>query len=68
MSLKDYHEALACKVQGTWNLHNAALEQNLPLDFFKMLSSTISGVVGQKAQANYAAGKVFLGSFAVYRQ
>jgi KR domain/Phosphopantetheine attachment site len=67
MTLKDYHEVLACKVQGTWNLHNAALEQNLPLEFFTMLSS-ISGVVGQKGQANYAAGNVFLDSFAVYRQ
>ncbi|ERF70898.1 hypothetical protein EPUS_02420 [Endocarpon pusillum Z07020] len=50
----------------TWNLHNATLEQNLPLDFFTMLAS-ISGIVGQKGQANYAAGNVFLDSFAVYR-
>lgn len=67
MTVEDYHGALACKVQGTWNLHNASLEQNLPLDFFTMLSS-ISGVVGQKGQANYAGGNVFLDSLAVYRQ
>lgn len=43
-----------------------ALEQDVPLTFFTMLSS-ISGVVGQKGQANYAAGNVFLDSFSAYR-
>lgn len=67
MTIKEYHETIKSKVQGTWNLHNIALEQKLPLDFFTMLSS-ISGVVGQKGQANYAAANVFLDSFAAYRQ
>ncbi|KAL8912790.1 MAG: hypothetical protein Q9171_002248 [Xanthocarpia ochracea] len=67
MTIEEYHDAVKCKVQGTWNLHNTALEMKLPLDFFTMLSS-ISGVVGQKGQANYAAANVFLDSFAVYRQ
>ena len=67
MTIKEYHETIKSKVQGTWNLHNVALEKKLPLDFFTMLSS-ISGVVGQKGQANYAAANVFLDSFAVYRQ
>lgn len=67
MSVEDYHGALACKVQGTWNLHNVALEQGLSLDFFTLLSS-ISGVVGQKGQANYAAGNAFLDAFADYRK
>jgi hypothetical protein len=67
MSVEDYHGALACKVQGTWNLHNVALEQNLPLEFFTLLSS-ISGVVGQKGQANYAAGNSVLDAFAEYRK
>ncbi|CAI7593555.1 unnamed protein product [Penicillium palitans] len=67
MSVDEYHGALACKVQGTWNLHNAAANLGLQLDFFTMLSS-ISGVVGQKGQANYAAGNAFLDSFASYRR
>lgn len=67
MSVEEYHETISCKVQGTWNLHNVASEQQLHLDFFTMLSS-ISGLVGQKGQANYAAANVFLDSFAVYRQ
>jgi hypothetical protein len=67
MTLEDYHGALACKVKGTWNLHDVAEEQQLKLDFFTMLSS-ISGVVGQKGQANYAGGNVFLDALAVYRR
>lgn len=67
MSLEDYHEVLRPKVKGTWNLHNIALEQNVPLEFFTILSS-LSGVVGQKAQANYAAANVFLDSFSTYRR
>ena len=66
MNVEDFHEALRSKVYGTWNLHKSALEQNLSLDFFTMLSS-ISGVVGQKSQANYAAANVFLDSFSAYR-
>jgi hypothetical protein len=45
MSVDEYHGALACKIQGTWNLHHAAENLGLQLDFFTMLSS-ISGVVG----------------------
>ncbi|KAJ5947430.1 hypothetical protein N7466_000445 [Penicillium verhagenii] len=67
MSVDEYHGALSCKIQGTWNLHHAAENLGLQLDFFTMLSS-ISGVVGQKGQANYAAGNAFLDSFASYRR
>lgn len=66
MDVSDYHGALACKLQGTWNLHNVAEKLGLKLEFFTMLSS-ISGVVGQKGQANYAAGNSFLDAFASYR-
>lgn len=31
MSVSDYHRALACKIQGTWNLHNAAEKIHLKL-------------------------------------
>lgn len=66
MSAIEFQEAIAPKVQGTWNLHNAAQSLNLSLDFFTLLSS-ICGVAGQKGQANYSAANVFLDSFAVYR-
>jgi NAD(P)-dependent dehydrogenase (short-subunit alcohol dehydrogenase family)/acyl carrier protein len=67
MTVEEYHTTISNKVQGTWNLHNAAIEQKLKLDFFTMLSS-ISGVVGQKGQANYAAANVFMDAFASYRR
>lgn len=68
MTLDDYHTSIHAKVQGTWNLHRASVELlKHPLDFFTMLSS-ISGVVGRKGQANYAAANTFLDAFASYRQ
>ena len=68
MTHDDYHTAIHAKVNGTWNIHVAAQqEQKLPLDFFTMLSS-VSGLVGMKGQANYAAGNAFLDAFANYRQ
>lgn len=68
MTHDDYHAAIHAKVAGTWNLHRASLEeQKQPLDFFTLLSS-ISGVVGNKGQANYAAANTFLDAFASYRQ
>lgn len=69
MTHDDYHTAIAAKVTGTWNLHFAAQQEqsHSPLDFFTMLSS-ISGVVGNKGQANYAAANTFLDAFAFYRQ
>lgn len=67
MTHEDYHTAMRAKVKGTWNLHHAAQqEQSQPLDFFTSLSS-ISGVVGNKGQANYAAANTFLDAFASYR-
>jgi hypothetical protein len=59
MTLEEYNQVVACKIQGTWNLHAAAERLNLTLDFFTLLSS-ISGVIGQRGQANYAAANVFL--------
>lgn len=67
MTHDDYHAAIHAKVAGTWNLHNASVQPSLPpLDFFTLLSS-ISGVVGNKGQANYAAANTFLDAFASYR-
>jgi hypothetical protein len=68
MTLPEYHAATACKILGTWNLHHAAATVlPEPLAFFTLLSS-ISGVVGNRGQANYAAANVFLDSFAAFRR
>ncbi|KAK2024963.1 putative polyketide synthase [Colletotrichum zoysiae] len=66
MTAQEFREPIAPKYNGTWNLHKVSLEQKQPLDFFVLLSS-ISGLVGQLGQANYAAGNTFLDSFAAYR-
>ncbi|KAJ0413691.1 polyketide synthase [Aspergillus carlsbadensis] len=66
MTPDEFREPIAPKVAGTWNLHHASLEQSTSLDFFTLLSS-VSGLVGQLGQANYAAGNAFLDSFAAYR-
>lgn len=67
MTPDEFREPLEPKVRGTWNLHTVASEQKLPLDFFTMLSS-ISGLIGHSAQANYAAGNVFEDAFAAHRR
>lgn len=52
------------KVDGARNLHETLLDHKL--DFFIMLSS-ISGVIGNRGQAAYAAANSFLDEFAHYR-
>ncbi|KAL4860998.1 hypothetical protein BDV12DRAFT_191373 [Aspergillus spectabilis] len=66
MSLEDWHAVLQPKVQGTWNLHEATLSRNVNLDLLVLFSS-LSGIVGQTGQANYAAANTFLDSFAQFR-
>ncbi|KAK7959096.1 Beta-ketoacyl synthase [Apiospora aurea] len=66
MTVQEYHEAIRCKVTGTWNIHNAAAQTQNSLDFFNMLSS-ISGIIGTAGQANYCAGNSFQDAFALYR-
>lgn len=67
MSMEEYNSAVQGKIRGTWNLHDVSEALGLRLDFFTMLSS-ISGVIGQQGQANYAAANVVLGAFASYRR
>ncbi|KAH8703111.1 hypothetical protein BGW36DRAFT_422685 [Talaromyces proteolyticus] len=64
MTHSQWQQAIGPKVQGSWVLH-----QSLPsdLDFFVMLSS-ISGVVGNRSQANYAAGNTYQDALASYRR
>ncbi|KAL5392876.1 hypothetical protein DPSP01_000571 [Paraphaeosphaeria sporulosa] len=64
MNHEDWETPLSSKVHGTWNLHNAF--QDTKLDFF-LLFSSLSGIVGQWGQSNYAASNTFLDSFVQYR-
>lgn len=66
MTFEQWQIASQPKIQGTWNLHNALLEQKQSLDFFFLFSS-VSGIGGQWGQANYAAANTFLDSFVQYR-
>ncbi|KAK1139414.1 hypothetical protein N8T08_000777 [Aspergillus melleus] len=63
MSYEDWTISTDSKVTGSWNLHRA-LPQDL--DFFILLSS-LNGIFGSRAQANYAAGNTFKDALAHYR-
>ncbi|EOD49628.1 putative polyketide synthase protein [Neofusicoccum parvum UCRNP2] len=52
------------KVEGAWSIHRALGDTKL--DFFVLFSS-LSYVIGQIGQANYAAANAFLAAFAQYR-
>lgn len=65
MTHEEWTSALAPKVTGTWNLHQALGGHKL--DFFLMTGS-LSGTVGNKGQANYAAANTFLNAFTRYRR
>ena len=67
MTLTEFHEVVQCKIRGTWNLHHTAESLHLSLDFFTLLSS-ISGIIGNRGQANYAAANAFLDAFAAFRR
>ncbi|RSM05543.1 hypothetical protein CDV31_009534 [Fusarium ambrosium] len=63
MTFAQWDLAVRTKVQTSWNLHRL-LPQDL--DFFILLSS-LAGVIGQMASANYAAGCSFQDSLARHR-
>ena len=68
MKWEDWIAASQPKIQGTWNLHNALLEEQheIPVDFFFLFSST-AATGGWYGQANYHAANTFVESFAAYR-
>ncbi|PVH73919.1 ketoacyl-synt-domain-containing protein [Cadophora sp. DSE1049] len=63
MTHSQWEDSLKPKVQGSWALHKLLLKD---MDFFIMLSS-ISGIFGNRSQANYAAGNTFQDALAEYR-
>ena len=64
MTAEDWQLPLQTKMYGTRNLDEAFGSSSL--DFFVMLSS-LSGVVGTRGQANYAAGNTYQDAFAQCR-
>ncbi|KAI1619299.1 KR domain-containing protein [Exophiala viscosa] len=64
MTFREWNAVVMPKVQGTWNLHNLTIGKKL--DFFVMFSS-ISGIMGQHGQSNYASANTFLDAFVQYR-
>jgi acyl transferase domain-containing protein/NADPH:quinone reductase-like Zn-dependent oxidoreductase/NAD(P)-dependent dehydrogenase (short-subunit alcohol dehydrogenase family)/acyl carrier protein len=57
--------AFAAKARGAWNLHQ--LTRAMALDFF-VLCSSISAVIGNARQANYAAANHFVDQLAALRR
>ncbi|KAI1387971.1 uncharacterized protein F4822DRAFT_430721 [Hypoxylon trugodes] len=64
MEYSQWTDALAPKVEGTWNLHRAFESSNL--DFFLLASSLVS-VAETLGQGNYIAANTFIESFCRYR-
>ena len=64
MNHDDYNAVVRPKVLGSWNLHHQSL--SLDLDFFILLSS-LTGIVGNTSQCNYAAGNTFEDALARHR-
>lgn len=65
MPYDSFMAGLRPKVQGSWSLHQATLQQ--PLDFFVMLTSGAS-FFGSVGQANYVAACTYQTSLAVHRR
>ena len=60
-----FETVMAPKVSGSWNLHKAT--ESLSLDWF-VLYSSISALVGNIGQGNYAAANAYLDGLAFFRR
>jgi len=65
MTASQMESVLRPKIAGAWNLHR--LTQDLALDFF-VLYSSVSSMIGNVGQANYAAANSYLDALAEYRR
>ncbi|KAL2802342.1 hypothetical protein BJX63DRAFT_437959 [Aspergillus granulosus] len=64
MTFDKWETAVNPKIKGTWNLHAQIPHE---VDFFIILSS-LSGIIGNTAQANYCAGNAYEDALAHYRR
>ncbi|EEQ31726.1 Type I Iterative PKS [Microsporum canis] len=64
MTFDKWQTAVDPKIKGTWHLHSYLPKE---LDFFIILSS-LSGIIGNTAQANYSAGNTYEDALAHYRR
>lgn len=67
MTYAEWQTAVKPRVHGTWNLHQAMLETQSPLDFFVVFGSG-GGITGYHGQANYSASNTYLDAFVAYRR
>ena len=65
MNVQRVETVMHPKVAGCWNLHY--LSEGIQLDYF-VLYSSISALIGNPGQSNYAAANSFLDAFAGYRR
>ena len=63
MTYEQFDAALKPKFQGSWNLHELL---PMDMDFFLLLSSA-TGMLGNRSQANYAAGNTYQDALATHR-
>ncbi|KAJ6441489.1 56kDa selenium binding protein (SBP56) [Purpureocillium lavendulum] len=66
LTLNDWQAAVVPKIDAAWAVHNALESTKTSLDFM-VLYSSLSAVMGQIGQANYASANTFLAAFAQYR-
>jgi NADPH:quinone reductase-like Zn-dependent oxidoreductase/NADP-dependent 3-hydroxy acid dehydrogenase YdfG/acyl carrier protein len=62
-----WKSSLSCKVQGTFNLHEASLALRLPLDFFVLVGSVMS-LMAIPAHVGYCTANAFQDAFSRYRR
>jgi malonyl CoA-acyl carrier protein transacylase/NADPH:quinone reductase-like Zn-dependent oxidoreductase/acyl carrier protein len=65
LTQRDFRRVMSAKALGAWNLHSETA--GLELDFF-ILFSSISCLVGNSGQTNYAAANSYLDALAVHRR
>ncbi len=58
-------KVMSPKIPGTWNLHRLTADREI--DFFALFSS-VSSIVGNPGQSNYAAANCYMDAFAAWRQ
>ncbi|KAI0459321.1 polyketide synthase PksD [Xylaria acuta] len=62
MSLAQWDSTIRSKVATSWNLHNLLTDQE-----FMIFLSSVSGIIGNQGQSNYAAGCTFQDTLAQFR-